>query len=128
MGAPDEAMLSAQERAALAQLEARAAADDPRLAEHLRRSQRSNSHHVEHMGRLGTWWAAQWARLRPALWGPILTIVGLILVVLGLATVLVLSVVGVLSAAAGLALLVTMAAARVEVVRTEQAKGTGSRD
>lgn len=74
MSLRDEAQLSPQERAALAQLEALAQADDPRLAAHLRGQRAVFARH----------WRL--TRIRPrAWWGPALTVIGLVAMVWSLA-------------------------------------------
>ncbi|MCU4186961.1 hypothetical protein K6U06_21525 [Acidiferrimicrobium sp. IK] len=126
MSAPDEGMLTAQERAALASLEARAAADDPRLADHLRglRSPKKRLRPVPKPGlsSVATAVARIWLSLHPAVWGPLLTLVGLALVLLGVAASLALSLTGVAVAATGLGLLARLVAARVEWLRQEQTR------
>jgi hypothetical protein len=125
MSGPDEGMLTAQERAALASLEERAAADDPRLADHLRglrSKERLLALPKPDLGWLTTTAGQVWRSLRPAVWGPILTIAGLALVVLGLSVSLALSVVGIVIAAVGLGLLVQLITARIERLREEQTR------
>lgn len=131
MSGPDEGMLTAQERAALASLEERAAADDPRLADHLRglrRKERLRAVPVAMRKPDLTWLATTvgrvWASMRPAVWGPLLTVAGLAAVVLGLSVSLVLSLVGVALASLGLALLVRVATARIERLREAQSRLT----
>lgn len=110
MGGGEE-MLSAQERAALAQLEARAAADDPRLADHLRGAARRGGgrHELAAAAVLAT---RLWRRLHPPVWGPVLLVAGLALAVLGLSTTLAVGVLGVALTTAGLALVVEALAGR----------------
>jgi hypothetical protein len=95
MSIRDEASLSAQERAALAGLEARAAADDPRLAANLKTGLRRS------------WSLPRWdmgSRLASTLWvGPLLSVAGLAIMVLSLSVSIALGVVGAFVACAGLA-------------------------
>jgi hypothetical protein len=91
MGIRDDASLSARERADLANLEARAAADDPRLAVRLR----GRGHEVwDHLPQVPAWLQTRW-------WGPVLVVAGLALAVLGLSTSILLSVAGILLGVAG---------------------------
>ena len=106
MSGPEEAVLSAQERAALAQLEQRAAADDPRLASQLRGAARRRAA----TARLVAAVAHLWAALRPAVWGPVLLVAGLTLTAVGVGAGLALGVVGVVLTTAALSLLVRLAA------------------
>ena len=129
MSGPEEGMLTAQERAALASLEARAVADDPRLADHLRglRAKRAAlGAPTLDLRVAGAALAGAWARLRPTVWGPLLTAAGLLLAVLGLAVSTVLSAIGAGVAALGLALLVQVGTARVERLREEQRRLQGA--
>jgi hypothetical protein len=123
MASSDEAMLSAQERAALAQLEARAAADDPRLATQLRGDQlrRRSPGRLPDAAWLTTIAGHLWASLRPALWGPVLLLGGLVLIVVGLSVSLLVGVVGVAMATAGIALLADVATDRLAVARARRA-------
>ena len=117
MSAPDETVLSAEERAALAHLEARAIADDPRLADHLnglRSARRLGAAMALDLGWCTTAVARAWARMQPLVWGPILTVAGLSLIVLGVATSLMVSLIGIAIAGIGLGLLVRVAVTRVE--------------
>ncbi len=94
MGTRDEASLSPQERAALAGLEARAVEEDPALAARLAAGSRRFRPHIP------SWAPGLGARL----WfGPVLLVIGLLLVVTSLSVSLVLGVVGALITAAGLA-------------------------
>ena len=125
MSAPDEGMLTAQERAALASLEARAAADDPRLADHLRglrSKERLRALPKPDVSRFSATVSSTWASMRPLVWGPLLTVVGLVAVVFGLGVSLILSVVGVIVTATGLGFLVQVGAARVALLREEQTR------
>lgn len=121
MSTPD-ARLNAAERAALADLEAAAAAADPALAARLRgglawkavplvRSLRR---------RLVLWWAAV---LQAGWWGVPLTVAGLLLMALGLSAGLALSVVGAVIAAVGVRVLVEMA--RLRMARTAARRDPG---
>jgi hypothetical protein len=98
MGIRDEASLSPRERAALAGLEARAAAEDPRLADKLAGARR---------------W--QWPRprvpavltgLAPLVWGPLLVVIGVAAMVVGLSVGTALGVAGAVVTAGGLTLVV----------------------
>ncbi len=124
MSGPDEGMLTAQERAALASLEARAVADDPGLASHLRGLR--SKERLRGLPKRDLTWATSaasrfWLSMRPAVWGPLLTVAGLVVVVLGLAVSLALSVLGVALAVTGLGLSARLAAGRLERFRDEQA-------
>ena len=106
MSTPD-ARLSAAERAALADLEAAAAASDPRLASMLRggtaRRLRSDLRLVGfRLSRVATLVSgARW-------WGVPITVVGMFLMVLGLSSGIGWSFVGALAATVGLTILVRM--------------------
>jgi Protein of unknown function (DUF3040) len=94
MGTRDEASLSPQERAALAGLEARAVEDDPGLAARLAAGSR------RFRLRIPAWVPG----LATRLWfGPLLIMIGLLLVLISLSVSLALGVVGALVTAAGLA-------------------------
>ncbi len=125
MSGPDEGMLTAQERAALASLESRASADDPRLADHLRglRSrERLRAVPKPDVAWLSASVAGAWRSMRPMVWGPVCTVVGLAIVVLGLAVSLGLSVVGLVVAGVGIGLLVQAGMARLERLHEEQTR------
>lgn len=125
MSAPDDMVLSAEERAALASLEARAVADDPRLHDHLkslRAARRFGAAAMPDLDWLTTAVARVWARMHPMIWGPILLVVGLVLTVLGVATTLVVSVLGVAIAGLGVALLVQATTTKVEQARALRAR------
>ena len=129
MSGPEEGMLTAQERAALANLEARAVADDPRLADHLRglRAKRAAlGAPTFDLRAAGAVLAAAWSRLCPTVWGPLLTAAGMVVTVLGLAVSVVVSAIGAGIAAIGLALLVQVGTARVERLREEQRRLQGA--
>jgi hypothetical protein len=93
MSTRDDPSLTAKERAALASLEAMAAAEDPQLASRLRGSRRL---------RVFTRLPAIPAWLRSTWWGVPALVVGLALIVLSLSVSVVLGLVGVALAAAGL--------------------------
>jgi hypothetical protein len=97
MSTRDDASLTARERAALASLEALAAAEDPQLAHRLRGS-----------GRIHLSWRVPRVpdRFRTAWWGGPVVLVGLALMVLSLGTTLVLGVAGAGLATFGLWLVV----------------------
>ena len=117
MSTPD-ARLSAAERAALADLEAAAAADDPRLASRLRGTSVTRVRSI--MARLLPRLAVTWSRLLAARWwGVPLTVAGLALMVLGVSGGLAASVVGIVTSAVGLRILAEMAAARSRRKRSE---------
>jgi hypothetical protein len=103
MGARDEASLSPQERAVLAGLEARAEADDPRLAEQLRGRRR--------------WWPGHFgarvkARLQSVAVGCLILALGVAMMLLSISTTLILGVVGAVLAAGGLVLTAEVLLAR----------------
>ncbi|HET9690626.1 MAG TPA: DUF3040 domain-containing protein [Acidimicrobiales bacterium] len=106
MDASDEAMLSARERAVLAQLEARAAADDPRWASQLGAAP---ARRAPDAARLLVAVAQRWAALRAVVWGPVLLVVGVAVAVAGVGAGLAVGLVGVAAAAAGLGLLARLA-------------------
>jgi hypothetical protein len=97
MSTRDDASLSDRERAALASLEAVAAADDPQLAKRLRGTTRF--HLARHLPRIPAWLRGDW-------WAAPLLIVGLALVAAGLSTTVVLSGIGAVLIAGGLYVLV----------------------
>jgi hypothetical protein len=125
MASSDEAMLSDKERAALAQLEERAAAEDPRFASQLRGGQvrRRRPGGLPDAAWATTIAGHLWASLRPAVWGPVLLVGGLALVVIGLAVSLVVGVVGVVLATAGIALLVDVVRDRVRAASVRRSLG-----
>jgi len=93
MGTRDEASLSPQERAALAGIEARAIEDDPALAARLAAG-------LHFRLKMPSWAPG----LVTTLWfGPVLVVVGLLVVVLSLSVSLLLGIVGAALTAAGLA-------------------------
>lgn len=93
MGTRDDASLTAQERAALAHLEARAAAADPQLAHRLRGRHRPQ---IDlRIPPVPLWTGSGW-------WSVPLIVVGMAFAVLGLSTALAVSVVGAIVTAAGL--------------------------
>jgi hypothetical protein len=117
MSARDDATLSAQERAALAGLEARAEADDPKLAAQL----------SGHGGR------PSWLRVpgfgvavrlnfrpNPLIAGPLLGVLGVVGLVLGLAISLVISVAGLVALTGGLLLMAGVARSRVAKRRNRE--------
>jgi hypothetical protein len=89
----DDAALTANERASLAELEAKAAAEDPLLARRLRGSRRPVV--IGRLCRVPMWRGRAW-------WGPSLILIGLALVALSLSTVWALGVAGLLFTASGL--------------------------
>src|SRR5690242_2165083 len=93
MSTRDDASLTAKERAALASLEAMAAAEDPQLASRLRGSRQL---------RLFTRLPAIPAWLRSTWWGIPALVVGLVLVILSLSVSVVLGFAGALLVTAGL--------------------------
>ena len=97
MGTRDDASLSAQERAALAHLEAAAAADDPQLAAWLRGPGRL--HLLASLPKLPAWMRNRW-------WGGPIALLGLVLVVLSMSTGWILGIFGAGLATVGLWLLV----------------------
>ena len=97
MSTRDDASLTAKERAALASLEAVAAAEDPQLASRLRGSRRL--HVFARMPAIPTWLRSTW-------WGVPALVVGLVLVVLSLSVSVVLGIVGLVLAGAGLGMVV----------------------
>jgi hypothetical protein len=104
MSTRDDARLTAQERAALASLEAAAAADDPQFASRLKGSGRAR---VESLLRgPAAYVAAGWAALVSRSWvGVPLVVVGLSLVAIGMSSGLAVGIAGSLCAAGGLGLL-----------------------
>lgn len=99
-----EARLSAAERAALADLESAAAAADPHLAARLRGRAPSRVLPVLASARAVALRASAWV-LGRGWWGVPVTVLGLLLVGIGLAYGLVLSVAGLVVAAVGLRVL-----------------------
>jgi Protein of unknown function (DUF3040) len=99
MSTRDDASLTAKERAALASLEAVAAAEDPQLASRLRGSRGL---------RLFTRMPAMPAWVRSTWWGIPALVVGLALVILSISVSLVLGVAGAVLAVAGLWLVIGM--------------------
>ena len=93
MSARDDASLTDRERAALAGLEATAAAEDPQLASRLTGSSRLRV--ITHLPRIPAWSRSRW-------WAGPLVAVGLVLVVVSLSTVWVVGVAGAVIAACGL--------------------------
>lgn len=104
-----DARLSAAERAALADLEAAAAADDPRLASRLRGSSVVRARTV--LPRLLPRVAAAWTRVLSLRWWAVpVTVAGLALIVLGISAGTALSVVGVITSVVGLRILAEVVA------------------
>ncbi|MGH3494616.1 MAG: DUF3040 domain-containing protein [Acidimicrobiales bacterium] len=102
MSTRDDASLTAQERAALARLEAMAAADDPQLAARLK-GPMFRLRLVAHRPEVPAWLRSPWLRNR--WWGAPAAVAGLVMTLWGLSTTWVLGVVGALTAAFGLWLL-----------------------
>jgi Protein of unknown function (DUF3040) len=96
MSTRDDASLSARERAALASLEAQAAAEDPQLSRRLRGSNRFRL--VTRVPRIPAWLWQSW-------WGAPVAVIGLALMVLSASTGLVVGLVGAVTATAGLRML-----------------------
>jgi hypothetical protein len=96
MSTRDES-LNARERAALANLEAQAVADDPLLARRLRGSGRHRL--VTSMPTIPAWLWQSW-------WGAPVAVLGLVVVVLSLSTGFVVGLIGALMTTAGLRMLV----------------------
>ena len=103
MSTRDDASLTAQERAALAHLEAAAAADDPQLAAWLRGP--GGLHLLSRLPTPPAWMRNRW-------WGGPIALVGLVLVVLGVSAGFAVGLVGMVLAAAGLWLLAEAARRR----------------
>ena len=119
MRTPD-ARLSAAERAALADLEAAAAAADPHLAARLRGTAVTRIRTL--LPRLLPGLAAGWSRvLSIRWWGVPVTVAGLALMVLGVSAGLAVSLVGVVATAVGLRVLAEMAALRLRRPKPEAA-------
>ncbi len=120
MSAPD-ARLNAAERAALADLEAAAAADDPHLAARLKGAPASRIRTVVPViQRLRPTVLRQWSSfLGLGWWGVPVTLAGLALVVLGMSAGLAVSVFGALVALAGLRVL-------AELVERRRRRRSGS--
>jgi hypothetical protein len=93
MSTRDDASLTAKERAALASLEAMAAAEDPQLASRLRGSRRLRL--FTQLPAIPTWLRSTW-------WGVPALVVGLALVVLSLSVSVVLGIFGAALAGVGL--------------------------
>lgn len=101
MSAPD-ARLSAAERAALADLEAAAAAADPQLASRLKSGERRPLARLS-LPRMAPGLLQAWAAfLRIGWWALPLTLIGLALVVVGMGAGLAVSIIGALATTAGL--------------------------
>ncbi|MGH9094764.1 MAG: DUF3040 domain-containing protein [Acidimicrobiales bacterium] len=114
MSARDDATLSAQERAALAGLEARAESDDPRLANQLRGQKGPRPQvHLSVPPGLVAWWS----RTNLLVVGPILAIAGLAGLVVGVSVSLVLGVAGAVVATAGLVMVAVAAEGRIRAAR-----------
>jgi hypothetical protein len=111
MSTPD-ARLSAAERAALADLEAAAAAADPSLAARLKGSSVWRAGPV--LSKLKASSRRVWSTLlQGRLWGLPLTLVGLFFMALGLSTALVMSIIGAAMTAVGLRLMAEWIRSRV---------------
>jgi len=93
MSTRDDASLTDRERAALASLEAVAAAEDPLLARRLRGT--SRLHLVAHLPRIPGWLRSDWCA------GP-LVLVGMALMLVSMSTTVALGVAGAVVAAVGL--------------------------
>jgi hypothetical protein len=116
-----DARLSPQERAALASLEAAAAADDPEFAARLRGSSIFRFKTVA--PRLAALGVGQWrALMRHGIWGVPLTVIGFVFMVLGLSVGAWLAVGGALLAAVGLRLLAQFITAFLERRRQPEAE------
>ena len=103
MSTPD-ARLSAAERAALANLEAAAAAEDPHLASRLKGSPASKIKTVAPI--VLSYLVGRWrSLLRLGWWGGLVALAGMALIVLGLGSGLVIAVFGAIVCAAGLRIL-----------------------
>jgi hypothetical protein len=108
-----DARLSPQERAALAGLEAAAAADDPEFAARLRGT--SLFRFKAAAPRLAALLVGQWrALMRHGIWGIPLALIGFVFMVLGLSVGAWLAVGGALVATVGLRLLAQLASGFVE--------------
>jgi hypothetical protein len=99
MSTRDDASLTAKERAALASLEATAAAEDPQLASRLRGSRGLRL--FTHLPAVPAWLRSTW-------WGVPALVVGLALMILSLSVSVELGIAGAVLAAAGLWLVVGM--------------------
>jgi hypothetical protein len=120
MSTPD-ASLSPQERAALADLEAAAAADDPQLAARLRGGGRLRAWTLPR--RVAAYLVGRWkAALTLGWWGAPIAVVGLTLMILSLSVSLYLGLVGAALAFLGLSL-VAHAAHQLWVRRRGEAGG-----
>ena len=122
MSAPD-ARLSAAERAALADLEAAAAASDPHLAARLKGASASRARSVlPAVSRLRPEALRLWVSfLKLGWWGAPLTVAGLALIVLGISAGPVVSVLGVVVTVCGLRLLAELVERRRHRPRTGSA-------
>lgn len=115
MSTRDDASLTARERAALASLEAQAAAEDPTLARRLRGSNPLGL--VTKVPRIPAWLWQSW-------WGGPVAVIGLVLVVLSPSTGFVVGLVGALMLTAGLRML----GGAVQARRSASASGTSPTD
>jgi hypothetical protein len=106
MSTRDDASLTDKERAALASLEAVAAAEDPQLARRLRGANRLRLI-APHVPRIPTWLQSPW-------WAIPLLVAGLALVVVGLSTTVALSVIGSAMMAGGLFILARLVERRLD--------------
>jgi VIT1/CCC1 family predicted Fe2+/Mn2+ transporter len=93
----DDGSLTAQERAALANLEAAAETEDPHLAARLQGL--SRFHLIARLPKVPVWLRSRW-------WGAPVVVAGLVLVVVGLSTGWVVGTAGAVIAASGLWLVV----------------------
>lgn len=114
-----DARLSAAERAALADLEAAASAADPTFAARLRGSRLTRLRPLLLIGaarltKLGEAWSRL---LAGGFWGIPLTVAGLLLIVLGLAAGIAISVVGAVLTTVGLLILAKLAESRFQARR-----------
>jgi Protein of unknown function (DUF3040) len=103
MSTRDDASLTARERAALASLEAMAAAEDPQLARRLRGS--SGLRWLPRLPTIPVWSRRSW-------WGGPVALVGLVVMLLSVSTSLWPGIVGAVLATAGLRMLVGAIEAR----------------
>lgn len=108
MSTRDEASLTDRERAALASLEAVAAAEDPQLAKRLRGAKRFRL--IAEPPAIPSWLRSRW-------WAGPLLLFGLALVAIGLGTTVALSIVGSVMTAGGLGIVVGLV--RERVMRTD---------
>ena len=102
MSTRDEASLTDRERAALASLEAVAAAEDPQLARRLRGAKRLRL--IAQPPAIPSWLRSRW-------WAVPLLLFGLALVAIGLSTTVALSIVGSVMTAGGLGILTALVGA-----------------